>query len=98
MSLFGRRERKRIAELEEENRALREDLAVAVVYAGHPGLRQRIEVRKGAWYTVSYRYRHHGGPYLDLADLFVGLEDAPLEYFDGNNASTTHDWKGSPPL
>ena len=56
--MFGRKA-KRIAELEAQLKDARENLAVAVVPTGL--ISQRIEVRKGQWYVVSFRCRHNGG-------------------------------------
>lgn len=70
--MFGRKA-KRIAELEAQLKDARENLAVAVVPTGL--ISQRIEVRKGQWYVVSFRCRHNGGAVLDVANLFMGEEE-----------------------
>jgi hypothetical protein len=80
---FGRKAR-RIAELEKELDDAMNNLAIAHVHAGHPALQQAITVEKGAWYQVSYRYRHNGSSLLDIADLFVAKGDSAL-YFEGES-------------
>lgn len=92
MSLFGRRERKRIAELEEENRALREDLAVAVVPYGMP---LNLVVAKGKWYTASFKFMHSGAPILNLRDLIVENDARAADYFDGSTPPR-YQWTGEP--
>jgi len=79
---FGRKAR-RIAELEKQLDDAMNNLAIAHVYAGHPGLQQAITVEKGAWYQVSYRYRHNGGSLLDVADLLV-VKDPSTPFFEGD--------------
>lgn len=81
------RKAKRIAELEAELRHTRDNLGVARVLAGHPGLMQDIVVETGAWYSVSYKFQHTGGPTLSVADLIVEKSFERL-YFDGG---TSHD-------
>ena len=71
--MFGRKTR-RIAELETTLADAYENLAVAVVKFGNPSFSQRITVRKGMWYRVSYLYRHDGSSSLEVKDLFVGEE------------------------
>lgn len=78
--MFGKRKR-RIAELEQQLEEARRDLAIAVVPLGP--LRQKFEVRKGAWYRVAFSFRHTGAPFLDLTDLFVGADDGLSPYFEG---------------
>lgn len=75
------RKAKRIAELEQQLEEARRDLAIAVVPLGP--LRQKVEVRTGRWYEVRFRFRHTGAPFLDLADLFLGADDATSPYFEG---------------
>lgn len=82
--MFGTRKLKaRIAELEAQLVDAHENLAVAIV-PGEP-ISQRVTVRKGQWYTASFRFRHNGSDTLDLAQLFVGSDvpDDGGEYFRG---------------
>jgi len=83
MSLFGRRERKRIAALEKENRDLRENLFTAQIDMPTP--MRMVGIRKGVWYRVSYMFRGgdaNGGMTIDTKNHFVGeVEGRP--YFDG---------------
>lgn len=80
--MFGKKAR-RIAELELQLVDAKENLAVAVVSTRHPGITQRIEVRKHIWYNVSYRFLHDGGSQLKLSDLLVENGSLENEYFDG---------------
>lgn len=89
MSLFGRREKRRIAELEEQNRALREDLAVAVVPYWMP---LTLVVEKGKWYTVSFKFMHNGAPILNLRDLLAQNAPSVGDYFDGSTPA--YEWVG----
>lgn len=89
MSLFGRRERKRIAALEVENRELRQSLYT--VQIDMPTPMKMVGLRKGVWYRVSYQFRAgdaiEGGPMIvDTRQHFIG-EENPRPYFDGETPS-----------
>jgi hypothetical protein len=87
VSLFGRREKRRIAVLEEQLRDAIENLAVASIPMGHPAMTQKIQVREGQWYRVAYMVRYNGTQTLDLKDMFVGIEDPSPVYFDSTTVS-----------
>lgn len=78
--MWGRK-KKRIAELEAELQHAKENLGVARVLAGHPGLMQDIVVEKGAWYNVSYQFKHTGGPQLSISSLIVERSPGLDPYF-----------------
>jgi hypothetical protein len=82
VSLFGRKERRRIAELEDQlaNRAV-----VKVPMPGGMGF--VTEVRKGTWYTVSFQFMPSRNlRTFDFRDVFLGQSDTVenVQYFDGS--------------
>lgn len=94
MSLFGRKEKRRIKELEEALEIALHDMTNVTVSFPPPVYAQVFRaVRKGRWYrfTTSFKVDDSGSS-LTGAGLF---EDSRVDdYFDGQMKPSVYDWTG----
>lgn len=89
MSLFGRKEKRRIAQLEEKLHDAIHNQVTVHIASPEPIRVTLVGLPKGQWYNVSYRFRVGDDLSVTTGDHVVTNDD-PQPYFDGYS----YEWTG----